>query len=77
MLLNISTFGEFISTSESSLDLIRAVTWNKLKFSSEENYTLFVPIPKTLEEKEDFIVDILSYSDLRYCPINFINKLFD
>ena len=70
-------FGELISTSESNLDLIRAVTWNKLKFSTEENYTLFVPIPKTSEEKEGFIVDILSYSDLRYCPVNFINKLFD
>lgn len=70
-------FGELISTNENSLDLIRAVTWDKLNFSSEQNYTLFVPIPKTSEEKEGFIVDILSYSDSRYCPINYINILFN
>ena len=64
-----------LEPTQSSIDLIRCITWSKIKFLSSDSYTIFLALPKTSEEEEGVIIDLFAYEDSRYCPMFNLNKL--
>lgn len=61
--------------TQSSIDYIRCITWSKIKFSTDSSFTLFLALPKTSDEPEGVVIDLIAYRDTRYCPIFNLTKL--
>ena len=74
-----SRLGELISSEQSSIDFIRAITWGKVNLLADNHITILIAIPKVTEDHspEGHVIDLFSFDDSRYCPVYNLDKLHD
>ena len=74
-----SRLGELISTNVSSMDSIRILTWEKIKIVSKDQLSIMILLPKVteVESPSGSVLDLFSYEDKRYCPVNYMSKLHE
>jgi hypothetical protein len=68
--------GELLEKEQNSIDVIRVITWEKIKPLQETDLTIFLAVPKTSEQPEGVVVDIFSFEDKRYCAVDHLHKLY-
>ncbi len=71
-----SRMGELLENNNSAIDLIRCITWGKIKKISNDHYTLFYAVPKFSENSQGTIIDIFKFDDKTYCPIFNLNVFY-
>ncbi len=72
--------GELVSVQGSTVDLIRALTWSKVKIRDSSHFTVLIVRPKVTDKASPVgqVLDLWAYpDDNRYCPIFFLNRLHD
>ena len=70
--------GELVSTQGTSVDMIRALTWSKIKIMDSTHYTVLIIRPKVVDKASPVghVLDLWAYpSDSCYCPIFYLNIL--
>ena len=74
-----SRMSEMVSTQVHSVDMVRAISWSKIHFHTKDHFTIYVALPKVTEDVRagGHFVDLRSFSDLRYCPIDKVKSLHD
>ncbi len=70
-----SRMGELLQNN-SAIDLIRCITWGKIKIITDTHYTIFYAVPKCSETPQGTVVDIYKFSDQNYCPIFNLDVLY-
>ena len=67
--------GEFISNSDTVVDVFRSVTWDSISRVSKDHYALPIKLPKVSDDPVGFVIDFLSFKDKSFCPIANYNYL--
>ena len=74
-----SRIGEMVSNQVANIDTVRAIFWSKILSHTPDHFTIYVALPKVTEDERagGHFVELQSFSDRRYCPIDKLKALHE
>ena len=66
--------GEIIFQTKHQYDKATNFVWGRLKAINDSHLVIYSPCPKVSKDAKGFVIDVLPYDDLVYCPVANLRK---